>query len=167
MLSIARALMGNPRLLLMDEPMEGLAPVIVEKLFEVLEQLRDTGDFGIILVEQYVSLALNFAPRTIVLDRGRIVYDGGSAELAGKSGQDGGVFWRVRARPGSLRHPVGEHKSARGYCGRLYQRADGYGVQPSIASNPFASPGPRDEGSGPPCDVPIGKFELYDIIPLR
>jgi branched-chain amino acid transport system ATP-binding protein len=82
MLSIARALMGNPRLLLLDEPMEGLAPVIVERLFEVFERLRDTGEFGIILVEQYVNLALNFAPRTIVLDRGRIVYDGSSADLA-------------------------------------------------------------------------------------
>lgn len=82
MLSIGRALMGNPRLLLLDEPMEGLAPVIVEKLFEVFEMLRDTGNFGIIFVEQYVNLALNFASRTIVLDRGRIVYDGRSADLA-------------------------------------------------------------------------------------
>lgn len=82
MLSIGRALMGNPRLLLLDEPMEGLAPVIVERLFEVFELLRDSGEFGIILVEQYVNLALSFAPRTIVLDRGQIVYEGGSAELA-------------------------------------------------------------------------------------
>ncbi len=85
MLSIGRALMGNPRLLLLDEPMEGLAPVIVEKLFEVFELLRDSGTFGIILVEQYLNLALNFAPRTIVLDRGRIAYDGRSADLAGNS----------------------------------------------------------------------------------
>jgi branched-chain amino acid transport system ATP-binding protein len=92
MLSIARALMGNPRLLLMDEPMEGLAPVIVERLFEVLEQLRDTGEFGIILVEQYVNLALNFAPRTIVLDRGRIVYDGSSTDLADNPDQMAAYF---------------------------------------------------------------------------
>ena len=82
MLAIGRALMGNPQLLLLDEPMEGLAPVIVEKLFETFELLRDTGNLGIILVEQYVKLALNFAPRTIVLDRGRIVYEGRSADLA-------------------------------------------------------------------------------------
>jgi len=82
MLSIGRALMGNPRLLLLDEPMEGLAPVIVEKLFEVFELLRDTEEFGIILVEQYVNMALNFASRTIVLDRGQIIYDGSSAALA-------------------------------------------------------------------------------------
>jgi branched-chain amino acid transport system ATP-binding protein len=82
MLSIGRALMGNPRLLLLDEPLEGLAPVIVEKLFEVFELLRDGGSFAIILVEQYVHLALDFAPRTLVLDRGRIIYDGPSADLA-------------------------------------------------------------------------------------
>jgi branched-chain amino acid transport system ATP-binding protein len=85
MLSIGRALMGNPRLLLLDEPMEGLAPVIVEKLFEIFELLRDERNFAIILVEQYVNLALNFAPRVIVLDRGRIIYDGGSADLAANS----------------------------------------------------------------------------------
>jgi branched-chain amino acid transport system ATP-binding protein len=92
MLSIARALMGNPRLLLLDEPMEGLAPVIVERLFEVFEQLRDSREFGIILVEQYVNLALNFAPRTIVLDRGRIVYDGSSADLADNPDQMAAYF---------------------------------------------------------------------------
>jgi len=83
MLSIGRALMGNPRLLLLDEPMEGLAPVIVEKLFEVFKLLRDAGNLTIVLVEQYVNLALTFAPRAIVLDRGRIVYDGRSDALAG------------------------------------------------------------------------------------
>jgi branched-chain amino acid transport system ATP-binding protein len=82
MLCIGRALMGNPRLLLLDEPMEGLAPVIVERLFEAFERLRDAGNLAIILVEQYVNLALNFAPRAIVLDRGRVVYDGSSADLA-------------------------------------------------------------------------------------
>jgi branched-chain amino acid transport system ATP-binding protein len=92
MLSIGRALMGNPRLLLLDEPMEGLAPVIVEKLFGVFELLRDTGNFGIIFVEQYVNLALNFAPRTIVLDRGQIIYDGRSADLAGDSEKMAGYF---------------------------------------------------------------------------
>ncbi len=82
MLSIGRALMGNPRLLILDEPMEGLAPVIVEKLFGSFERLRDTGDLTIVLVEQYVNLALNFSPRAIVLDRGRIIYDGRSDDLA-------------------------------------------------------------------------------------
>ena len=92
MLSIARALMGNPRLLLLDEPLEGLAPVIVEKLFGVFELLRDEGGFAIILVEQYVHLALDFAPRTLVLDRGRIVYDGSSGALASDPGRMAAYF---------------------------------------------------------------------------
>lgn len=95
MLSIGRALMGNPRLLLLDEPMEGLAPVIVERLFEVFKLLRDTAGFGIVLVEQYVNLALAFAPRTIVLDRGRVVYDGQSARLAEDS-EKMAVFFGAR-----------------------------------------------------------------------
>ena len=78
-----RAIERNaPDLLLLDEPMEGLAPVIVERLFAVFELLRDAGKFGIILVEQYVNLALSFAPSTVVLDRGRVIYDGRSADLA-------------------------------------------------------------------------------------
>jgi branched-chain amino acid transport system ATP-binding protein len=102
MLSIARALMGNPRLLLMDEPMEGLAPVIVERLFEVLEQLRDSGEFGIILVEQYVNLALSFAARTIVLDRGRVVFDGSSADLSGDPERMAAYFGASGQQSGEL-----------------------------------------------------------------
>lgn len=112
MLSIARALMGNPRLLLMDEPMEGLAPVIVERLFEVLEQLRDTGEFGIILVEQYVTLALNFAPRTIVLDRGRIVYDGSSADLSGDPDRMATYFGATGQE--SAQSEISRHRAASG-----------------------------------------------------
>jgi branched-chain amino acid transport system ATP-binding protein len=80
MLSIGRALMGNPRLVLMDEPLEGLAPVIVDALLAAMRTLRDAG-LGILLVEQHARRALDFAERAIVLDRGRIVYDGPSATL--------------------------------------------------------------------------------------
>jgi branched-chain amino acid transport system ATP-binding protein len=83
MLAIGRALMGNPRLLLMDEPLEGLAPVIVEQLLTALEHLRETGGFTIVLVEQHTRIALAFAQRTLVLDRGRVVFDGSSRDLAG------------------------------------------------------------------------------------
>lgn len=82
MLSIGRALMGNPSLLLLDEPMEGLAPVIVEQLLQVFDILRSDGTLAIILIEQYVKLALDFSPHTIVLDRGRVVFDGESKRLA-------------------------------------------------------------------------------------
>ncbi|MGB8434049.1 MAG: ABC transporter ATP-binding protein [Burkholderiales bacterium] len=81
MLAIARALMTNPTVLLMDEPTEGLAPVIVEALTAVLVRLRAQGGLSIVLVEQNSRVALAFSERAIVMDKGRIVYDGPSARL--------------------------------------------------------------------------------------
>jgi branched-chain amino acid transport system ATP-binding protein len=81
MLAIARALMTNPSVLLMDEPTEGLAPVIVQALMQVLLRLRGEGDLSIVLVEQNSRVALEFSARTAVMDRGRIVYDGPSERL--------------------------------------------------------------------------------------
>jgi branched-chain amino acid transport system ATP-binding protein len=80
MLSIARALLTNPTVLLMDEPTEGLAPVLVETLTAVLMKLRDSG-LSIVLVEQNSRVALGFSERTVIMDKGRIVYDGASAAL--------------------------------------------------------------------------------------
>jgi branched-chain amino acid transport system ATP-binding protein len=82
MLSIARALMTNPSVLLMDEPTEGLAPVIVEALTAVLLRLREERALSIVLVEQNSRVALAFSARTVVMDKGRIVYDGSSAALS-------------------------------------------------------------------------------------
>jgi branched-chain amino acid transport system ATP-binding protein len=82
MLSIARALLTNPSVLLMDEPTEGLAPVIVEALAAVLQRLRREGALSIVLVEQNSRVALGFSSRTVVMDKGRIVYDGESAALS-------------------------------------------------------------------------------------
>jgi len=81
MLAIARALVGAPKLLLLDEPTEGLAPIVVETLADALTRIRAEGGLSIILVEQRVDLALAFANDAIVLDRGRIVWRGSSAEL--------------------------------------------------------------------------------------
>jgi branched-chain amino acid transport system ATP-binding protein len=81
MLSIARALLTNPSVLLMDEPTEGLAPVIVEALTAVLVNLRKDSGLSIILVEQNSRVAFEFSDRSVVMDKGRIVYDGASAAL--------------------------------------------------------------------------------------
>ena len=81
MLSIARALLTNPKVLLMDEPTEGLAPVVVEALTAVLMRLRGEGGLSIVLVEQNSRVALGFSPRAVVMNKGRIVYDGASASL--------------------------------------------------------------------------------------
>jgi branched-chain amino acid transport system ATP-binding protein len=64
----------------MDEPLEGLAPVIVESLLAAMRRLRDDG-LAILLVEQHARRALAFADHAVILDRGRIVYDGDSASL--------------------------------------------------------------------------------------
>jgi branched-chain amino acid transport system ATP-binding protein len=85
MLAIGRALIGNPSLLLMDEPSEGLAPVIVEELARAVKTLTNAGGFSMILVEQNSRLALDIAPRTAVMDRGQIVYDGDSETLRNDS----------------------------------------------------------------------------------
>lgn len=81
MLSVGRALMGNPRLLLLDEPLEGLAPVIVDLLVEAFTRLREADGLTIVLVEQYARIALQFADKALVLDRGRIVYHDDSRPL--------------------------------------------------------------------------------------
>ena len=81
MLAIGRALIGNPSVLLMDEPSEGLAPVIVEELARAVKRLAQSSSLAIILVEQNSRLALDIAPRAVVMDRGRIVYDGPSETL--------------------------------------------------------------------------------------
>src|SRR5208282_2389954 len=74
MLAIGRALMGNPSLLLMDEPLEGLAPVIVDSMLAGLERLKREDDVALVLIEQHARIALEFAPTAIILDRGAIVF---------------------------------------------------------------------------------------------
>lgn len=81
MLAIGRALIGNPTVLLMDEPSEGLAPAIVEELARAVKGLTQAGGLATVLVEQNSRLALDIAPRAAVMDRGRIIYDGPSETL--------------------------------------------------------------------------------------
>jgi branched-chain amino acid transport system ATP-binding protein len=75
MLSIARALMLNPQLLLLDEPSEGLAPMIVQQIVEVLAKLKDEG-LGILLVEQNLRAALAVGDRHYVMNKGEICFSG-------------------------------------------------------------------------------------------
>ncbi|WAL83119.1 ABC transporter ATP-binding protein [Pandoraea sp. XJJ-1] len=82
MLAIGRALIGNPRVLLFDEPFEGLAPVIVDQLVDAFWKLRADGGMGVVLVEQHAELGLELTDRALVLDRGREVWTGRSSELA-------------------------------------------------------------------------------------
>ena len=81
MLAIGRALMVNPRLLLLDEPMEGLAPIIVQELVNVIRDLTEDSGMAVIVVEQHAKLALSLTRNAIVLDRGRVVHRGDSAAL--------------------------------------------------------------------------------------
>lgn len=81
MVAIARALITNPRLLLLDEPMEGLAPIIVQELMRVTRRLIQEEGMAVIVVEQHARLALELTERAIVLDRGRIVHQSSSRSL--------------------------------------------------------------------------------------
>ena len=81
MLAIARALMVNPKLLLLDEPMEGLAPIIVQELMRVIRKLIQDEGMSVIVVEQHARLALSLTKNAIVLDRGQIVHQSDSESL--------------------------------------------------------------------------------------
>ena len=81
MLAIGRALMVNPTLLLLDEPMEGLAPVVVQELASLIRRMATETRMAIILVEQHARLALGLTSEALVLERGRVAYRGPSADL--------------------------------------------------------------------------------------
>ena len=81
MLAIGRALMGNPTLLLMDEPLEGLAPIIVETLLKALKRLISEDSLAVVLVEQHAKLALQVTRTALVMRRGKIVHHGDSDAL--------------------------------------------------------------------------------------
>jgi len=81
MLAIARALMTNPALLLLDEPLEGLAPIIVEELAAAIRRMTSEGSNAFILVEQHADIALSLTEAALVIERGRIVHSGPSAAL--------------------------------------------------------------------------------------
>ena len=79
MLAIGRALMTRPSILLLDEPSEGLAPLVVREIGEMIARLRREGDLSLLIAEQNLSLALALADRVYVLERGEVVHDGSAA----------------------------------------------------------------------------------------
>ena len=81
MLAIARSLMSKPKLILMDEPSMGLAPLLVKEIFAIIEEIKAAGT-TILLVEQNAHLALSIADRAYVLETGRVVLQGEAKELA-------------------------------------------------------------------------------------
>ncbi|MGH8736697.1 MAG: ABC transporter ATP-binding protein [Burkholderiales bacterium] len=83
MLAIARPLLLNPKIMLLDEPSQGLAPLVVQEVMNVVRTMRDEG-LSVILVEQNVPLSLALADRAYILDDGKVVYSGTAAELAAK-----------------------------------------------------------------------------------
>jgi branched-chain amino acid transport system ATP-binding protein len=94
MLAIGRALMGNPRVLLLDEPSEGLAPLIVAEVGRTIRRLKDEGQ-SIILVEQNIKLALDVADQVVILNTGRCVFTGSASEVLNNEqlvAQNLGVF---------------------------------------------------------------------------
>ncbi len=93
--------MLNPSLLLLDEPLEGLAPVMVDRLLDALLRLRAEERLAIVIVEQHARLALEFSPLAVILDRGKIVYDDHVACVTGRSATAGHVD-RCRGLAGLL-----------------------------------------------------------------
>ena len=97
MLAIARALMSQPRLLLLDEPSFGLAPLIVREIFEILEAIKKNDNVSILLVEQNANLALSLADYAYLLETGRIAMQGTGADLAGND-RFAGFIWAIESK---------------------------------------------------------------------
>lgn len=91
MLAMGRALVGNPSLLLLDEPLEGLSPIMMDVLLDATKVLKESG-LTLILVEQHAHMALETTDRVVVLDRGRIVHDGASSELLADEARMGALL---------------------------------------------------------------------------
>ena len=113
MLAMGRALMSHPKLLMLDEPSMGLAPILVDQIFDIIQELHDAGT-TILLVEQNASKALQIADRAYVLETGAITLSGTGAELA--------VSDEVRK---AYLGGVVEYERTNRVCGRLVEAGGG------------------------------------------
>ncbi len=144
MLAIGRALMVNPALLLLDEPMEGLAPIIVQELMVVIRELVEDGGMAVIVVEQHAKLALSLTRQAIVLERGRVVHRAASETLLREPERPASPGGRrmnsphahcVRCPPGGRTVPFGRP------CGRMNSpRAHYVRCPPRGRTVPFGRP---------------------------
>ena len=103
MLAIGRALVLNPRLLLLDEPLEGLAPIIVEELLRAIRRITRDEGLSAIVVEQHPRTILAISDRGVVLDQGRVVYEGAAAELLDSPDRLDALIGLARAEPPAAR----------------------------------------------------------------
>jgi branched-chain amino acid transport system ATP-binding protein len=92
MLSIARAMIGNPTVLLMDEPTEGLAPIVVEEVVAAIKRLTAARAIAVVLVEQIIDVALDLSDRCLLMDRGQVMHVASAAELRADRSQVEAVF---------------------------------------------------------------------------
>lgn len=109
MVAIGRALMAQPRILLLDEPSLGLAPMIVREIFATLRRLRDQQGLTILLIEQNANLALDLADRACILESGHLVLEGDTRALAGNPLVRELYLGRVAAPPAGSATPGAEH----------------------------------------------------------
>jgi ABC-type multidrug transport system ATPase subunit len=137
MLAIARALMMQPKLLILDEPTLGLAPVILEQLSKALERLRRPPTITVLLGEQNVTFALPHADRVYVLEHAHIVWEGDPGRFADEMGTgylsmaDGGIDTNDIARTVSAEEALAMHASGRpGQAGNPHHQADDHRARP-------------------------------------
>ena len=99
MCAIGRAMMSKPSMILLDEPSMGLAPQIVEEIFEIVHKLNATEGVSFLLAEQNTNMALKYATYGYILETGRVVMDGPAADAARERGREGILPRRVGGRP--------------------------------------------------------------------
>ena len=102
MTAIGRALMARPTMILLDEPSMGLAPQLVEEIFEIVKSLNQKEGVSFLLAEQNTNVALRYADYGYILENGRVVMDGEAAELARERGREGVLSRLLHRRPQEL-----------------------------------------------------------------